>query len=480
MTRKTARYGRFAFLLMIVMLVACSRNGDQDTASPSATSASETTSTEEATDTVDATSDASAESEESGESAGADDEEILVIPTLAPPPTPGPVNNLVARVVEGTAVEDITFLGLTTEDWINLAISVAIVLFGYLVAGRLVSVALRWLIRRTGIEVADVFLKKIENQLRWLVVVILASFATFRLSFLSEGAVRLSSALYFTLGLWIAVYIVWELISYAIQLYEDKITEDHGETAIESMLPVLKKTAHVILLMVGIIIWLDNFGVNVTALIAALGIAGFAVSLAAQDTIADAISGLVILLDQPFRVDDRIEIESIGAWGDVVEIGTRTTKMRARDNRMVIVPNSVISKNEIVNYTYPDPQYRIQLDIGIGYGTNIEEVSAIIIDAVRQIEGVLPDMPVDAIYNEMGDSAMIFRVRWWIASYTGKRKMYGLVNTALQNALDAAGVDMPFPTHTTNLEIGEETAERLSQSMSRSMTDRPGEDQENE
>jgi small-conductance mechanosensitive channel len=119
----------------------------------------------------------------------------------------------------------------------------------------------------------------------------------------------------------------------------------------------------------------------------------------------------------------------------------------------------------VVNYTFPDPQYRVQIDIGIGYGTNIDTVQKLIIDTVREIDGVLPDRPVDAIYNEMGDSAMIFRVRWWIESYTEKRHMYGLVNTALQNALDAAGVEMPFPTHTTNLEIGDETAERLSRTL---------------
>ena len=77
--------------------------------------------------------------------------------------------------------------------------------------------------------------------------------------------------------------------------------------------------------MVAIIIWLDNFGVNVTALIAALGIAGLALSLAAQDTLADAISGLVILLDQPFRIDDQIEVEELGTYADVIEVGTRTS-----------------------------------------------------------------------------------------------------------------------------------------------------------
>ena len=176
MARKTVWYGRFAFLLAIVLLlVACRGNGEQETAVPTATSMSETSVTAQATDSADATSDASASSAE------AEETEILVTPTLAPTPTPGRIDNIVAEAIEGTAVEDFTFLGLSTEDWINLVISIAVVFFGYLVAGWLVGVALRWLIRRTGLEATDAFLKKIENQLRWLIVVILASFATLRL-----------------------------------------------------------------------------------------------------------------------------------------------------------------------------------------------------------------------------------------------------------------------------------------------------------
>ena len=83
---------------------------------------------------------------------------------------------------------------------------------------------------------------------------------------------------------------------------------------------------------------------------------------------------------------------------------------------MVIVLNSTTGNNQVVNYTFPDPRYRIQLDIGIGYGTKIPTVRQTIVDAVRQVEGVLPDKPVDAIYNEMGDSSMIFRVRWWVST----------------------------------------------------------------
>jgi MscS family membrane protein len=185
-------------------------------------------------------------------------------------------------------------------------------------------------------------------------------------------------------------------------------------------------------------------------------------SLAAQDTLSDAISGIVILMDQPFRVGDRIEISGLGTWGDVVQLGARTTRIRTRDNRMVIVPNSTIGKSQVVNYSYPDPQYCVQMDIGIGYGMDIEQTRQLIIDTLQHVEGVLPSRPVDALYNEMGDSAMMFRVRWWIESYEDTRRTYDRVNTALQHALDENGIAMPYPTHSLDLRVEPETADRLS------------------
>jgi small-conductance mechanosensitive channel len=207
---------------------------------------------------------------------------------------------------------------------------------------------------------------------------------------------------------------------------------------------------------------LDHFGINIMVAMAALGIGGLALSLAAQDTLADAISGIVIMIDQPFRIGDRIEIQGLETWGDVVDVGIRTTKIHTRDNRLVIVPNSSIGNNQVVNYTYPDPQYRVQMDIGVRYGQDIEEVRGIIVTTLRRVDGILPDRPVDALYVEMGDSTMIFRVRWWIESYEDTRRVYDRVNTALQQALDEAGIESPFHTFDINVKLGPEELERLA------------------
>jgi small-conductance mechanosensitive channel len=394
--------------------------------------------------------------EESAESAeGEPTEAILeavVSRTPEPTVTPGVVTEAVEEFVDIVGLSRVTFLGLTTDQWINLALSIVIILLGYTLGNLLVRSLLRWVVKRTSTDFDNKFLDTIGNEIRWLVTFITAKFAILRLTFLGETLLAAIDDIFFTIYVILFIRMSLKLLDFAIEYYigihEEELEAKPGRN---TLILLAKRAGAVVIVIFYIAIFLDHFGINITGLAAALGIAGLAFSLAAQDTISDAISGVIIMLDQPFRVGDRIEIDRLETWGDVVEIGMRTTRIRTRDNRMVIVPNSEISNNQVVNYTYPDPRYRVQIDIGIGYGQDIEYVRKIIHDTVREIPGILKEKPVDALYNEMGDSSMTFRVRWWIKSYEDTRRIYDRVNTALQNALDEAGVDMPFITYDVNL-----------------------------
>ena len=184
-----------------------------------------------------------------------------------------------------------------------------------------------------------------------------------------------------------------------------------------------------------------------------LGIGGLALSLAAQDTISDIINGVIILLDQPFRINDRIGVHELDTWGDVVDIGARTTRIRTRDNRLVIVPNSIIGRSQVVNYSFPDPRYRVETEIGIAYGSDLDRARAIILDTVRNVEGVLPGKPIEALFIEFGDSAIKILVRWWIHSFTDTRSMFDRVHSALYETLNQAEIEMPFTTFDLNLQM---------------------------
>jgi MscS family membrane protein len=176
-----------------------------------------------------------------------------------------------------------------------------------------------------------------------------------------------------------------------------------------------------------------------------LGIGSLAIALAAQTTLSDTISGFVIMVDRPFRIGDRIEILDLDTWGDVVDIGLRSTRILTRDNRMVVIPNAVIGKSLIVNHSYPDTRYRVQTEIGIAYGTDIEKARQVMIEAISAQAWVMKDERIEALFLEFGDSALIFRVRCWIQHYVETRRIMDKLNTCLYDALNQAGIEIPFP-----------------------------------
>lgn len=390
-----------------------------------------------------------------------------LIATRVPEPTaaPGPLDQRVMNFAARTGLVTTKFLGLRVADWINLAISLVYILIGYTLGTWLIRYLLPKLARRTPTMFDNELLQTVGPDIRWLVVVFITSFSTNRLTFFNASLKTFLKDIYFVLGLYLIVRIIWNLVELALEWYQEHSIQQEQRDELAPILLIVNRLSRAVIIFVGITILLAHFGINVTALTAALGIGGLALSLAARDTIADAIAGVIILIDRPFRIGDRIEIQGVGTWGDVTDIGLRTTRIRTRDNRMVIVPNSIISQNQVINYSFPDPRYRIETYVDIAFGTDIETVRRLLLDTLRQVEGVLLDKPVDVLYDDMSGAAMRFRLRWWIESYADKRRMFDRVHTAIQHALDSAGIVSPNISDNISLLVDQETSDRLSRAF---------------
>lgn len=387
-------------------------------------------------------------------------------------PVPTAHQGLIERelvdAVSSTDLAGASFLGLEISDWISLLLSLFYIVVSYILGSLLVKRSKENFIKR-GPETLDrPTLEKIFSDIRWLIVALIAFLTSSRLSFLSDQIRLFLGDLYFLLLMFFLYRISRNIIELGNDWFRQTAIKDDREEELAPVITLVVRGSQIIIVIFGIINILSHFGVDVAGFMAVLGIGGLAISLAARDTIADAISGFIILLDRPFRMGDRIEIQEVGTWGDVVEIGLRTTRIRTRDNRMVIVPNSIMGSNQIINYSYPDPRYRIETHVGVAYGTDIEMVRKLIIDTVSSLDFVLLDKPIDALYIEMGNFAMIFRVRWWIDSYVDTRRVIDKVHTALQIALDEAGVESPFPTQSINMQFEPELTERFSQMFNES------------
>jgi small-conductance mechanosensitive channel len=159
------------------------------------------------------------------------------------------------------------------------------------------------------------------------------------------------------------------------------------------------------------------------------------------------------LITQPFRVGDYVELMELGTSGVILRISTLTTHIRLGDNREVFVPNSMISGNQVINYSYPDPRHRLQTDIEVAYGSDTALVRSVLTDAAHGVEGVLPETekPVDVFFLTFGAAGRMMRVRWWIGSYHDRRSMHDKVNAALESALEKAGIVMPNTEYDLNV-----------------------------
>jgi len=240
-----------------------------------------------------------------------DSDQLLVAPTLAPTATPGIIYNTVQQAVEATNLEETRFLGLMVADWINLAISFLLVVLTLTLIARVIFFILKNIAKRTATPYDDIYLDSIRPYLRWLFGVIILYIATIRLQFLSPFVKHWLTQVYFVLIVGLIVIGLWKLVDTFILWYQEKVKDPGERGGKEAVVLLGERTIRAMLVLVGLLLILDRLGFNISALLAAVGIGGLAISLAAKDTIANRISGVIILIDQPFRVGDRIEIQEL-------------------------------------------------------------------------------------------------------------------------------------------------------------------------
>jgi len=146
-------------------------------------------------------------------------------------------------------------------------------------------------------------------------------------------------------------FILHRLSATALNWYRDNIAARTATRLDDELIPLARRAISIVIWIVASLVILPLYGVNISALVAALGVTSLAIALAAQDTLANFIAGFLIMIDRPFREGDRIKLPS-GELVTVLDIGVRRSRFLAEDQSIVIVPNLDLSKSKIVNFTY--------------------------------------------------------------------------------------------------------------------------------
>jgi MscS family membrane protein len=214
--------------------------------------------------------------------------------------------------------------------------------------------------------------------------------------------------------------------------------------------------------VVGVLVTLDNIGVNITAAIASLSIGGLAIGLAAQDTLANLFGAVAVFVDKPFRIGDRIQLD--GVDGTVESIGMRSTRVRNLDGYLVTIPNKTMGNSTITNIARR-PTIKTEINFGLTYDTPLEKLKRAvqILDEIYRGHPQTHDLIIS--FNKFTDSALnIVVVHWWKGT-DGKAYMAGLqeLNFKVKERFEAEHLDFAFPSQTVYLKQDSEPAAETNQ-----------------
>lgn len=345
-----------------------------------------------------------------------------------------------------------TFLGSTLYQYLLAFGAVA----SGLAIGKIVSFGienyLKSIAKKTRNEFDDVVVEGIQGPL-W--VAFLLAGVWVGVEMLSLGADMRTTAQHVLIGLFILV-VAWffsRIFDSVLKHFVAPLAAKTRSSLDDQMVGLLGKVGRAVIVAIALLVMLSELGVDVTAIVAGLGIGGVAIAFAAQATLSDAFGGLSIFFNKPFKVGDVVSFGTLK--GTVSEIGIRYSRLRDFDNRLVTVPNSLIAKENVVNWS-SEPSRRVVTNLSLVYGTSAEKIVEAI-EIVRQVVRETPNTTGEAIvgFDEYKEYYLNVRAVYYIKE-TGKGTEFAepvigtrnAVNLAIKRAFAKAGIEFAFPTQT--------------------------------
>ena len=218
---------------------------------------------------------------------------------------------------------------------------------------------------------------------------------------------------------------------------------------INNAYPLLSRLVKIVIFFIFILVILDKWNINIGPFLTSAGIIGIGIGFAMKDMMENTLSGIIILLDKPFKIGDVVET-SDGDVGTIIDISLRTTRIKRFSNDIVLIPNSKMINSKVVNYNLPDKKVRVELKIGVEYGSDIEKVKRVLKRPFKKMPYILSEKEPEILFSEMGDYALIFTVKYWVM-LQDKLKSIDDYLTEAYKELGKAGIGIPFPT--TTIEI---------------------------
>ncbi len=243
-----------------------------------------------------------------------------------------------------------------------------------------------------------------------------------------------------------AVAATWLLASlarrWALRLLARRGTPAGGQFAIA-------KVVRYAVLALGLVVALDTMGVRLEALLAASAVFAVGLGFGLQNVAQNFVSGLILLIEQPVRLGDIVRVgETLGV---VTDIGLRATQIVTRDEVTIVVPNSTLITESVINHSRPTPNLRVRVEVGVAYGSDTERVQATLLAVAAAEPRVLAAPPPEVRFDSFGESSLDFSLLVWVADPREDLRISSALRFSIDRAFRAAGIHIPFPQRDVHL-----------------------------
>ena len=205
----------------------------------------------------------------------------------------------------------------------------------------------------------------------------------------------------------------------------------------------MRRVNHYVIMIIGAIVAFQFIGIDLSGLAVIFGLLSVGIGFGLQNVTSNFIAGLILLFERPIKIDDRITVGD--TEGDVLEINIRSTTIRTLNNITIIVPNSEFISSNVINWSHGDPKIRINILVGVSYGSNIDDVLKALREVAEEHPEVLKKPESDILLREFGDSSWNMDLRVWISHPKRHHIIKSQLNIAIVKKFRKYGVEIPFP-----------------------------------
>ena len=347
------------------------------------------------------------------------------------------LNDLLARLKPQLAL-------FGENPWLQAAVVLLVALVLAWMFDRFISAVLRAMAKRTRFRFDDHLIEHLHGPIYFSVILLGLALATLLLA-VPEPFNFVINSILMTLA-----YLIWTLfllrVTRSLLRY---VAQDEQHLAVlhPQTLPLFENLAMIVIVVLAVYVIFTAWDIDMTAWLASAGIVGIAVGFAAKDTLANLFSGVFILADAPYKIGDYVVLDT-GERGEITHIGIRSTRLKTRDDVEVTVPNAIMGNTKIINESGgPHQKFRARIKVGVAYGSDIDQVEAILMEIAQANERVCEDPEPRVRFRAFGASSLDFELLAWVE----EPALRGLVTHELLGTiykrLNTEGLEIPYSKH---------------------------------